>query len=249
MKGLTGLVIAGALGVLAVGVNMAYLHNKTKNIDTVQFVGIKSGQAIQTGEVIRKEFLEPVPIPTNRAESLKEYVYLWADRGTISGTPATRLYRGGELLLLADYRTPPPKLVLGSDEILLPVDVAHRSPLIEPGDMVSFLIPSAPARTVRSGTLPPDDALPASPPIGSDPDIHGPFRVAALGNRIASRAVMKAYKIPVQSENQLGIIVKLDPPDAAGKRKLQADARNLVNALTMSNSRNIRVILHSDAEE
>lgn len=255
MKGLTGLVIAGALGLLGVGVNMAYLHNKTKSIETVSFVGVRDGATIEIGKTIKAAHLEPVPIPTTRAEALKKYVYLWEDRASIVGIPATKMYRGGELVFESDYRTPVPRLTLESDETLLRIDVSTKTSLIEPGDEVSFVVPTAPASSGRR-PFPPGPTgeaseSPDTPPAGPGGgfEIHGPFRVAAIGNRISSREVMQAYKLRQENENQIGIIVKVETNSKTGKTQFEARATTLLEAMQNVNSRSVTVILHARPPE
>ena len=52
MKGLTGLIVAGVLGLLGIALNWFYLENKAKNLQTVSFLGIKENAGIEVGDVV-----------------------------------------------------------------------------------------------------------------------------------------------------------------------------------------------------
>ncbi len=240
MRGMLGLIIAAALGALAVGVNMAYLHNKTKNADMVEFVGVREGATIDIGTMIKTAHLQAVPVPRTNARSMENHVYQWRDRNLLVGMPSTKVYRGGELVFTDDYKTPLSKLQLDPSEMLYPVNVTNKSPLIEPGSFVMFQIPLAPALPMNPNTNP-DGTSP--PPVMPETEFElvGPFEVAAIGNRIGDREVMKAYKIPQINENQLGIILNVEPPH--DKHIPDALGQQLLEALSRANSRSVNVLL------
>lgn len=222
MKGLTGLIVALVLGVLAVGLNWFYLESKTKNFKSTVFLGIKEDVTIKPGDPFQASHFEAVAIPTAHAKELPEFVYLYEDRTILENVKALRMYTGGELILKQDYRTPMPKLKPpAADEVLLPISVSERSPLIEPGDNVSFLI-----------------ATPELGRGGNSSQLIGPFVVASIGNQVGSSDVMKAYGIQHLSSNQLNLLVKKEG------EVLEASAMTLLKSLSQSNVRDIRVIWH-----
>ena len=139
------------MGVLAVGVNMAYLTNKTENVKTVKFIGIRPGQTIPQGTSLSEGHVEEVPVPIHNAANLEKFAHLWDERALVIGRPVTRALNGGDLVMLEDTRTPPIQLQLEKGEVLLPVEVGTRSPLIEPGDDISFIVPIGP--TTPAGPL------------------------------------------------------------------------------------------------
>ncbi len=244
MKGLTGLLVAGAMGLLAIGVNMAYLTTKIKNVETIDFIGIRQDRSIDAGKTLKQEHFIKVKLPIDRAQNLDKFVYLWADIQLVVGRPTVRALRGGDLLLLADTQTPAEELTLGENEVLLPIDVGSRSPLIEPGDQVSFIVPSAPTSpgpSVRPGPTDPEEPFDGGP--GGAFKVHGPFRVAAIGSRIGSAKVARAHRIQTRNSNQLGIVVKTEGA------KYEAKAMSLLQALSTVNSRSVTAVLHSRFDE
>ena len=78
MKGSLGIIVAVFLGLVALALNWYYLFSKTRDIDTVQFIGIK--KPVSAGEVLSEDHFEPVPIPATRnVDRLREYAYLYED--------------------------------------------------------------------------------------------------------------------------------------------------------------------------
>lgn len=240
MRGMLGLIIAAALGALAVGVNMAYLHNKTKNADMVAFVGVRDGAQIDIGTMIKANHLQAVPVPRTHAKSMDSYVYQWRDRNLLIGMPSTKVYRGGELVFTDEYKTPLSKLQLDPSEMLYSVNVTNKSPLIEPGSFVMFQIPLVPDLPTNPDPNP-DGTSPSPVMPATEYELVGPFEVAAIGNRIGDREVMKAYKIPQTNENQLGIILNVEPPH--DKHVPDALGQQLLNAIFHSNGRGVNVLL------
>lgn len=219
MKGLTGLIIAGVLGLLGLALNWFYLENKSENLQTISFLGIKPGAGIEVGDTFVPNHFVEVSVPKENSANLIDFVYLYADRDTVVGTKATENYLGGELFYKEDYRTPQFEIDLADDELLLPISVADRSPLIQPGDDVSFWIPSSEG--------------------GDEPgELLGPFRVGAIGNQVGGRDVMRAYKIPMTAGNQLGIIVTME-----GGRFDQR-TNTLLDRINKSDGRSVKVLLH-----
>lgn len=225
MKGLTGLIVAGVLGLLGIALNWFYLENKAKNLQTVSFLGIKEEAGIEVGDTFVSGHFTEVTIPKSNAKNLEDFVYLWADRETVIGTRATENYIGGELFFKQDYRTPQFGIELKDNERLLPISVSERSPLIQPGDDVSFWIPSSETGEGEVGEL------------------LGPFRVGAIGNQVGNRDVMKAYKIPQMQGNQLGIIVTVEGGEFDQRTTI------LMDRINRSDGRSIKVVLHPRPSE
>ena len=76
MKGLTGLIVALVLGVLAVALNWFYLESKTKNFESIEFLGIKSTDSsevvINSGDTFKESHFEKVTIPAAHARDLEQ---------------------------------------------------------------------------------------------------------------------------------------------------------------------------------
>src|SRR5688572_13954770 len=116
MKGIQGLIVAAGLGILAAALNYLYLSEQSRGFAKVDFIVVKSGVAIRPGDEIKKEHLAKVEVPKASAETLADVAYLWKDLNTVAGIKSTRDYKGDELLLRADYRTPRPELSLKGNE-------------------------------------------------------------------------------------------------------------------------------------
>ncbi len=201
MKGIQGLIVAVGLGIAGSLFNWAYLASRASQDATVSFVGIKDGQTIHRGEVLRDEHLVELSMPEGWVGNLKDYAVLYNARDTVVGRPVWRTLSGECLLLNEDLRTPPETLKLDEGEQLVWIPVEGRAfvpSLISPGDEVMFLVPRlTPATPGKT----PNKAL------GSTSEV-GPFRVRALGNRLGSAQVWAASKLPQQQENVIGIGVK-----------------------------------------
>jgi len=221
MKGLTGLVIAGILGVLGIVLNWYYLETRSNQLEMVSFLGIKDGVAIENGQAFREGDFVEVAVPKKHAEQLRDFVYLWEDRDSMLGVRATQEFGGGELLFRDDYRTPQRSLALRPNERLIPITVSERSPLLEPGDEISFWFPLGPGGDA-SGTT----------------QQIGPFRLGAIGNQIGSREVNQAYRVPVMQGNLLQIVVRVE-----GDR-FEQKAEALLERLSQSDGRQVKVIMH-----
>jgi hypothetical protein len=233
MKGMQGIAVAAILGLLGVGLNWVYLSQKTRDIDSVSFIGIAAGKTLATGEALKREHLAEVKVPRLHARNLENFAYLWQDVDTVVGIKATRPYQGGDLVLISDYRTPPPELELSDDERLIWIAVDSRSfvpSLVDPGDLITFIVPTttAPART---------DGSPSPLPVEST-EMIGPFKVGSLGNRLGSRDVMQANRLSPVQERQIGIIVRREGS------KLEKSAMALIERLNETGYRNIGVALH-----
>lgn len=161
--------------------------------------------------------------------------------------------------------TPSGSLDTGEGLMWVPVDVKSFVPaLVTPGeDMVSFIfstnrgVPTLAAPEGRTGSSTPgkteagkpgaDKAEPAAAPAevasrqasGGGPEIVGPFKVLALGNRLGNMDVMRAAKIPQTQENVIGILAKLEGG------KLEPKAARLWTLLEATNFRQVTVYKHA----
>jgi hypothetical protein len=226
MKGIYGLGVALALGVAGALFNFVYLSSKLKDVEKVAFIGIKKDSVVGRGEKLREEHIEPIELPKAWVGSLADVADRWELRNTVVlGKPVVRTLAGPRILVRDDYRTAPDEsLVLGKDEIARFVTVDARSfvpSLLMPGDKVSFLVPRgrgpAPAQRPPPEAAGDDPGLEpvAVPPkpaaVGGDEAI-GPFKVLAVGNRLATAEVWKAHRIPQMQENVLTIRVSKHEP-------------------------------------
>jgi hypothetical protein len=208
MKGMQGLIVAGLLGVLGVALNWIYLQGKTKDVATVRFLGIKSPTPLEAGQVIREEHLQAVPIPAMHAGNLKDFVYLYEERGTVVGITATKRYQNGDLLYRQDYRTPPAELKLEPHEKLIwvPVNSSGFVPdLVDPGDRIEFIIPIYESQAAPTGSRGRLDggARPARGPHREHRSV--PRRL--VGQPLASREVARGNRLSTSQERLIGIVV------------------------------------------
>ncbi len=208
MKGMQGLIVAGLFGIVGVAFNWIYLEGKTRGIASISFIGVKPDTTIKPGQVIKEEHLEAVSIPERHGGNLKEYVYLYKDRGTVVGITATRLYRGGDLLYREHYRTPPPELTLGADEKLIWIPVNSNSfvpELVDPGDEIQFIVPVYESQSAPAASEEGLETVEAMRPVLTE--TIGDFRVGSLGSRLASRDVAAGNRIRSSQERLVGIVI------------------------------------------
>ena len=242
MKGAYGLIFAVFLGLLGGVLNWIYLENKTRDVASVSFLGISEGAAIAPGQLLSSRNFVEVRIPERHAKNLQDFVYLYEDRTTLEGSPATRDYAGGELVFRADHRTPPAELKLEKNEEMFWVPVDSRSfvpSLVNPGDQITFVVPvyaSQPSRPTTGSADVPEDAADAV----AGPTIEiGPFRVKSLGDRLGTLDVMKASRRAPTQERQIGIVVDITKPEEVER------AKRLRDRLASGDYRNIGIILHA----
>jgi len=248
MKGIHGLILGLGVGIAAALFNWAYMTRATGDIDAVAFVGIAPAKDLEAGHILMEEDLVPVPIPAIPARRLKDFAYLYSDRASIVGMRITRPIPGGSLLLQDDLRPPPPKLRFGGQPVgnteeiamFIPIDVRTIVPsLLEPGDMVSFVVGAPTPAVSNPGTAPTDgSSTPETASLGG-PQVIGKFKVLAIGNRLSSVEVHRAYQLPQGQENILTISVRLE------NGRLEPKAERLWKMLEATNFRQVGVILHS----
>ncbi|RMG33708.1 MAG: hypothetical protein D6725_15300 [Planctomycetota bacterium] len=226
MKGTLGLALSVALGTVAAFANWMYLQQQAENYTRVAFVGIKPGVRIRIGERFRPEHLTKVEIPKNALGNLELIAVHWEEHPAIPAFTATREFTGGELLLQQDLRTPAAQdlnRMLGENEVamFLPIDARFFNPrLVNPGDLVSFRIP------------------PAQP--NAKPEIIGPFRILALGNRKGRAEIQRAAGLPSGAENVIAISVKTTD----GGTQLEPRAERIATILQATNFRGVQLLLH-----
>jgi hypothetical protein len=249
MKGSTALTVAAILGLGGAALNWYYLSVKSRDVEKIEFIGIRDGVTIHPGDRFTEDKLVPVAIPKSGAGELPHFAVLYSDRSTVIGMPAVRLLTGGELLLEQDLRTPPATMALTRENeraMWIPVDTRTFVPsLVNPGDMVSFLVGDGPTPATPQEQNPESSeengfsqpSLPAMSP-GARAELIGPFRVLSLGNRLGSADVLKASGLPQLQENVMTISVTVQGD------KLEPKAAKLWNLLRASGFRQAGVILH-----
>ncbi len=241
MNGYKGLAIAAVLGVLGAILNWFYLDSKVQELDSVEYLGIAQSTVIRPGDRFTEEQLVKVAIPKNAQGELPHFAVLYSDRQTVIGMPAVRLYAGGELVLRQDLKSPPPALSLARENeraMWIPVDTRTFVPsLVNPGDMVSFLVGETPTPAAEPG---PDGEEAENPPPTPLPtaELIGPFRVLSLGNRLGSSEVLKAAGISQQQENVMTVSINVNGG------QLDPKAAKLWRLLRLSSFQQVGVLLH-----
>lgn len=252
MKGAPGVIVAAMLGLLAVALNWLYLQNKVAQVENVSFLGVRDDTKIEIGQPFKEYDFVEVKIPKNNARGLEHFVYLYKDLNLILGTHATRTYQGGELVLWADYRTPPSEIKLdrGKKEMLMWVNVdtsSFVSEHVDPGDKITFLIPKmhTPTPASRANLDGAESGGAASIPTVTKPvdsEAIGPFTVATIGNRMGSFNVTRANQNVATASNVIGIVVANRGTE--DEPKLDEKAGRLAALIDANPSLRARVLLH-----
>ena len=241
MKGVTGLIVAAALGIAGAFCNWFYLAQKSRELEKVEFIAISEDVTINPGDKFKDSDLVPVGIPSARVGHLLSAAPLYADRKTVIGMAATRAFARGELLLNQDLRTPPPldvKKNLGANErvMWIPVDTRTFVPaLVNAGDQVSFVVPLLGGAPTLAPTGA-DDAERLKIPT----ETIGPFRILALGNRLGSPEALRATGASATQENMLAVAVKVNGVS------LDPTGQKLSDLLRITNFQKVQVLLHPD---
>lgn len=237
MRGLPGLIIAVALGIIGAICNWAYLARQASRMEKVSFVALRSDAQLNLGDRFRDQHLTKVEIPRDNLGNLNEVAIFWKDKPSIVGMAATKAYRGNEILLWQDLKTPSVRdfsHLLAKNEVArwVPVDsktfVAER---ISPGNLISFIFPRT-NRQVAAG----NSKTPVVQTAGST--IVGPFRILSLGARTGDRDPRQAYSRSGGQESLIGISVKVTDG------QLEAEAERLFQVLG-ENAVPPQVLLHS----
>ena len=261
INGIRGLIVALGLGIAGALFNFVYLNNKTQEVATVDFVGVKPNKTVERGEPITADHLTVVSIPKSNVGNLMSFAVLQSAQATVVGRTAPRTITGGSLLLTEDTITPPTEIAFdqtaGPNEksrergMCIPINTQSFIPsLINPGDEVSLLVP----RVAAGGRAPivlvptpaqPAGTAPAAPPADAPAaaftgtEVVGPFKVLSVGNRLGSAEVMKAAHLAQMHENVLTISVTVDE-----QGNLEAKAQRLWDLLRASNSQGVGILLH-----
>lgn len=239
MRGLPGLIIAAGLGIVGAICNWAYLSRQASQMKKVSFVAVKTATQLNLGDRFKESQLVQVDVPSDHLGNLNEVGIEWKNRFAVIGRPATKAYRGGELLLWQDLQSPSQRKfsdLLAENEIVRWVPVDGRSFVserISPGDRISFIT------TVT--TVPTDSGNSEQPVVSaSGTDIIGPFEIFSLGPRTGDRDVRMANSRSSGQESLIGIRIRLIEGN-----KLEPPADRLFQVLG-ANSSPLQVLLHSD---
>lgn len=245
MKGIYGLLLAIALGLVGAGFNYLYLQNKAGQIEMVHFIGVRLDRDLPEGHRLTEADLVKVGIPKPYVGNLEQFALRDTAWSSVIGQAIVRPKPGGSLLLADDIRTPPAELRLEPNEVLLwiPVDTKSFVPsLLNPGDRVSFLISRAVLPPVPASPMADDmaESTEATFPQPTDQvEIVGPFTVASVGSRVGSAEVFRATRLPASHENVIGIRVTLD-----SQGKVPAEVVRLKQLLDATGYRPVAVMLH-----
>ena len=238
MKGIQGLLLSLGLGLAGAVCNWFYLERLAGKEAKVSFIGIKADAQINVGDTLLQSHLIKVDIPKSAVGNLDQVAPPWSDLSLVVGQPSTRSYRGGELVMQQDTRSPGSKDLndkLGKDEVAIwiPIDTrTFNSMRVNPDDEVSFILPNS----ALGG--------PSPTPVGGQPngstnsDIVGMFRILELGNRTGRPEVQKAAGSRQANENVIAIVAKF-----AGGR-LDAKAERVTEYMRSTKSQGLQVILH-----
>lgn len=239
MKGVQGLLLSLGLGLAGAICNWMYLERLAGREHRVSFIAIKADQQINVGNILREDQLVKIDLPLSAVGNLDQVASRWDQRSLIVGFPSTRSFRGGELVLQQDTRTPGAKDLnekIGKNEVALwiPIDSRTFNPSrVNPNDEVSFLLPRLGGPT----QMPASDAQ--TPPVNSTSEIVGPFRILEIGNRTGRPEVQQAAGVaPSTSGGSITVVAKVD------NGHLDAKSERITEYLRSSRSQGLQVILH-----
>ena len=259
MKNWIGLLIAISLGIVACLLNWKYLDGKSQEIEMVSFLALGDDIRLKPGDQFLEDHFVRVDIPRKHVGTLPDTAVLFADRQTVVSMKALKAYRGGEIVLRQELKTPPVEMKLQQNELAIwvPVNSATFVPeLVQPGDMVSFVVPNPAAvfsdinarennrdpEGPQFSDVPPEDIAPATLEPGKS-ELVGPFRVLSLGDRLGSHEVNVASKGSRTRENVMGIAVKKRGDGVDPK------AEKLLRWTAQANFRQAAVVLHARTEK
>ncbi len=238
MKGLQGMIIAAALGILGGLCNWFYISQQARDYQRVSFIGIDPVAQINPGDQFQEDHFQRVDIPSQNVGNLNQFGVLWKDRNTVLNMPSNRSYLGGELLLRQDLKTPAQRDLsqrLGENEGLrwVPVDQRAFVPqLLNPGDRVSFVVPQIGAQQRNSQQR-------VRGVVSGATQIIGPFEVLALGTRRGRREPLKSRGASSGKESVIGIRVHIEDG------RLDTKSAQLFEILRLTNNPDVQVMLHS----
>ena len=90
MKGVHGLIIAAVLGLLGAALNFVYIQNKTREADTVMFLGIQRDAKIPRGQRLQESDFVAVPIPRKDAKQLQDFAFTYDSLDSLVGMEPRR---------------------------------------------------------------------------------------------------------------------------------------------------------------
>lgn len=240
MKGFTGLLIATILGLAGAVCNWLYLQNASNTLGKVSFISIKPDVKLNIGDAILEEHLQKIDLPGGAAGNLDTVAPQWSAKAAVIGQRANRIFLGGEIILEIDLAAPAQQQLaktLQEDEVAFWVPIDPRSVVAEqinPGDLVSFEIPSA----LASPNTP--EGIGANPLGDGKPlEVIGPFQILAIGSRREPINVQQAFRGRGGAETTLTIVAKLT------NGKLDPLTTRLSTALSARNRQGLIVLLHS----
>lgn len=238
MKGIQGLLLSLGLGLAGAVCNWMYLERLAGKEARVSFIAIKADAQINIGDTLREDQLVRIDIPSSAIGNLDQVAPRWGDRMLVVGWPSNRSYRGGELVLQQDIRTPAAKDLnekIGKNEVALwiPVDMrTFNSARVNPDDEISFLLPKQGGPTmapVAEGT---------TAAVASSSDIVGPFRILEIGNRTGRPEVQRASGVRQTIDSSITIVAKLE------NGHLDAKTERITEYMRSSKSQGLQAILH-----
>lgn len=245
MKGVQGLLLSLGLGLAGAVCNWMYLERLAGKTERLSFIGIKGDATINIGDTIRLDQLVKIDIPRSAVGNLEQVAPKWGDINLVVGWPSTRSYRGGELVLQQDIRTPGSKDLnekLGKNEVALWIPVEKRtfnSSRVNPDDEVSFILPKVGGPMLATNDN--ENAPPTTVPT-SNSDIVGPFRILEIGNRTGRPEVQRASRVPDTFDSSITIVAKLE------NGHLDAKTERVTEYMRSSKSQGLQIIVHPKAK-
>ena len=257
MKNWIGLLIALSLGIVACLLNWQYLEQKSKEIEFVSFLALGDNVRLKPGESFLEEHFVRLDIPRKNVGALPETAVLFEDRNAVVKMKAIQEYRGGEVVLRQQLKTPAKEFTLKKHELALwiPVNASTFVPsLVKSGDLVSFVVTDPNQvfdeilrRESEKDPIGPEFLTSASEADSFsdhadashvDSELVGPFRVLSLGDRLGSYKVDVATNGSRSRENVMGVAIQKIGDGVDPK------AEKLIRWMAQPNFREAAVVLH-----
>lgn len=238
MKGLPGIVIAAALGIIGAFCNWFYINNQARNYESVAFIAISADATIKAGDQFRVEDFVRVDVPKKFVGALNKTAVHWKDRQLATVYRATKSYRGSEMLFQHDLTGVAEQDLtdrLAKGKVLFPVVVDSSTFIPEhydPGDEVEFFLPQLLEPATSSNST-------SQPATTGTTKTFGKFYILALGGRKGKRDTAKAYNQRPVRENivTIGLTFPFD-----------AQAEELFQLIAAGGGRGVQMIKHKPAE-
>ncbi len=240
MKGIPGIIVAVGLGLIGALCNWFYLDRLAGKEAKEQFIGIKAGVQLNSGDPIKEEHLIAVGIPRSNLGNLEQVAPKWSAYKSVIGQPTVRTYRGGEIVTFDDLTTPGQRDLsdkLGPDEVAmwLPVDPrSFSSARVNPDDEVMFIAPRAGA---DSPTPIPEDTPVGVPSGTGTSEVIGPFRILEIGTRTGRPEIQRAAGLRSGNESSITVTAKLL------NGRLEPKAERLTDIIRQTRSQGLQVLL------